>query len=242
MRIDFLYGVFPYVAVGLLAAGTIIRCLLLRNQSATVSAEISQAWLVFGTGRLWQISVLLLICGHLIVVTTPQIILLWNANRLRLYVLEAAAFGVGLSALAGWLALMWRNLKRRTSPSLAELLDTVLLALAFIGIVSGMLCGLLYRWGSSWGAMILTPYFVSLLNGRPAVSFVLQMPFLVQLHVFTLFAAVAVIPATRLGAAIAGAVRATMTWACKPLSVSRCAIAAWVRKHSLASLFWPEED
>ncbi len=242
MKTDFLFAVFPYVAVGLLAAGIFVRYLLLRKQAAAMSAEISEARAVFATGRLWRVSLLLLIAGHLIAVVLPGAILAWNGNRFRLYLLEGIAFAIGVAALGGWLALMWQNLKRHGGSVLAELSDTALLALLFVGILSGLLLAVLYRWGSSWGAMILTPYTASLLRGKPAANFILQMPFLVRLHVFSLFAAVAIVPATRLGTAIVGALQAILTGFGKPISAGGRAAEAWLRKHNPAPWFWPEED
>src|SRR5579863_5144730 len=112
MKTDFLFGIFPYIALGLLAAGIAVRYLLLRRQSAAVPAEVSQARDVFASGRLWQTSLVLLAAGHLLAIVAPQAILSWNASRGRLYLLEAVAFTVGIAAFVGWLALMWRNLKR----------------------------------------------------------------------------------------------------------------------------------
>ena len=76
----------------------------------------------------------------------------------------------------------------------------VFLSLIFIGIISGLLMAGLYRWGSSWGAITLTPYVTSLLRLKPATQFAEQMPFLIRIHLFSTFAALAVLPLTRLAA------------------------------------------
>jgi nitrate reductase gamma subunit len=242
MKADFLFAIFPYVAVGILIAGLGLRYLLYRKQPEVVSAERKQAHAVFATGRLWQASFLLLIAGHLLAIAAPRSILSWNASRSRLYLLEAVALAVGVAALAGWIALMWRSHKRHGGSVLTELSDTVLLSLLFVGIFSGLLLALLYRWGSSWGAMILSPYVISVVRGKPSANFALQMPFLVRLHVFSLFAAVAVLPATRLGTVLVSALQTSLSWAGKPISATGRAMAAWLRKHNPAPLFWPEED
>lgn len=240
MKIDFLFGILPYVSLGLLIVGILVRYLLLEKQG--ISAEVTQAWNGFATGRLWQVSLLLLMAGHLIVAVVPGSVLSWNASRARLYLLESAAFAVGMAAFAGWLALVWRNLKRHGGLLLTELSDTVMLALLFVGITSGLLMAALYRWGSSWGAMVLSPYLTSLLHGKPQASFVLQMPFLVRLHVFSMFAAIAITPATRLGSVILAALQTILAGANKPLSAAARAAVVWARKHNPAPLFWPEED
>lgn len=242
MTSDLLFAIFPYVAVGILVVGIALRYLLYRKQPEALAAERAQAHSIFIKGRLWQASFLLLMGGHLLGIIAPRAILSWNTGRGRLYLLEGVAFVLGIGALVGWLALMWRSLKRHGGSVLAELSDTVLLALLFVGIVSGLLLAVLYRWGSSWGAMILTPYFISFLRGKPAAHFMLQMPFLVRLHVFSLFAAVAVLPATRLGTVVVSALQTTLSWAGKPATATGRAMAAWLRKHNPAPLFWPEED
>lgn len=240
MKIDFLFGIFPYVALGILAAGILLRYLLLGTQ--TLSGELSQAKAVFASGRLWQVSLMLLFVGHMVLLVAPGSLLAWNSNRTRLYLLEAVALAIGIAALGGWLALMWRSLKRHGGSALAELSDTAMLGLLFIGIFSGLLLAVLYRWGSSWGAMILGPYLASLLRGKPAGNFVAQMPFLVRLHVFSFFAAVAIVPVTRLGSVVLAVLQALLAAIDKPISAAGRGATAWLRKHNPSPLFWPEED
>ncbi len=241
MKADFLFGTFPYIALGLLVAGIAVRYLLL-SKSETIAAERAQAKAIFFSGRLWKASLLLLAGGHLATIAAPQMILTWNASQPRMYLLEAAAFLMGIAALGEWLALMARNLKRHGGSALAELSDTVLLALLFVGIVSGLLLAVLYRWSSSWGAMILSPYVLSLLQGKNEARFVLQMPFLVRLHVFSMFAAVAVLPVTRVGTAVVFGLQTLLALAGKPFTATGRASAAWLRKHNPAAYLWPEED
>ena len=240
MKNNFLFGILPYLSLGLLAVGILARYLLLKKQG--VAADVSQARNAFASGRLWQGSVLLLVAAHLVVVLAPRGVLLWNASTARLYLLESVAFAAGLAALAGWLALLWRSLRQRGGSLLTELSDTVMLALLFVGITSGLLLAAFYRWGSSWGAMVLAPYLASLLHGKAEAGLMIQMPFLVRLHVFSMFAAIAVTPATRLGSVILAALQAILGALAKPLAAAGRAAAAWARKHNPAPLFWPEED
>lgn len=242
MKTDFLFAIFPYIAFGLLAAGTAVRYLLLRKQPEVISAETADAKAVFAGTRLWQISLVFLLAGHAIALLMPRALLQWNTSSTRLYLLEGAAFVIGCAALAGWLIVLWRNLQRHGGSTLTELSDMVLLALVFLGIFSGLLMAVLYRWGSTWGAITLSPYFISVLKGRPAARLISQMPFVVRLHIFSLLAAMAVLPATRLGTVPAAALREILGLAGKLASAVGRVVEARLKKHSPAPWLWPEED
>jgi len=242
MKTSFLFAAWPYIAAALLAVGILIRYLLVRNRVSSITAEMSEAWVTFGGSRMWRISLALLFLVHLVGLCFPRGILLWNGSTIRLLLLEGFAFAVGLLALAGWASLMWRDLGRSSQSPTSELLDTIFLSLLFLGILSGLLVAGLYRWGSSWGVMTLTPYVVSLLQGRPAPSFVIEMPFLVRLHIFSAFCAVAVLPLTRLAGVFVWALHHGLELIAWPISAASQRAEAWLRKHNPASWLWPEED
>jgi len=242
MKPNFFFVAWPYMAVALLCLGIVGRYLLSRKEIAKVAARLPDAWAVFGGSRLWRISMVLLVVGHVAGLIFPREILLWNGSTIRLYLLEAFAFTVGLAALGSWAALLWRYLQRSDTSWAITLTDTVFLALLFVGLLSGLLMAVSYRWGSSWGAVTLTPYVISLLRGNPGTGLATQVPFLVRLHVFSLFAALAVVPLTRLAPFFIIALHRCIALAGKPLPAVVSAAEAWMRRHDLVSRIWPEED
>lgn len=242
MKSGLLFSAWPYIAVSLLAVGLLVRYLLERKQVPAVREEMSEAWTLFGGSRLWRLSVLLLIAGHAVSLLRPQSVLAWNSSSGRLYLLEALAFAAGLAALAGWTRILWRHLGRSNRSAITELSDTVFLALLLVGILSGLLMAVLYRWSSTWGALILTPYLASLVRLNPAAGLVRQMPFLVRLHVFSGFAALAVLPLTRLAAFLVFVLHSAFGVMARPVSAVGRATESWVRRHNPAAWLWPEED
>jgi nitrate reductase gamma subunit len=242
MKPSLLLSAWPYIAFSLLVLGVAVRCLLERQQMAVGREEMREAWALFRGSRVWRGSVILLVLGHALMLVFPQAVTAWGRNPLRLYFLEALGFAAGVAALAGWVALLWRHLGRANRSAITELSDTIFIALLLVGIVSGLLMAALYRWGSSWGAIILTPYVVSLLRLRPAPELAAQMPFLIRLHVFSVFAAFAVLPLTRLAAFLVFAVHAALALGGRLISSAERGAQAWLRKHNPAPWLWPEED
>jgi len=237
-----LFAAWPYVASGVMVGGVLLRYLLSRRDPEALAAELSQAKEVFAGSRLWRVTLLLLILGHLGVLLFARSVLAWNSNPFRLYLLEGAAFMLGVLCLGSWIKLVLRHLARHDGSALLDLGDTAFLALLFVGILSGLLAAIVYRWGSSWGAMILSPYAISLLHGSPAANLALQMPFLVRLHVFSAFAAMAAFPLTRLSAFPVSAMRYALSWTGRQLSSAGQPVEVWFRKHNPARWLWPEED
>jgi len=242
MKPSLLFSAWPYVAVSLLATGLLVRYLLDRRHADVVREEMSEAWALFGGSRLWRLSVLLLIAGHALSLLGPRAVLAWNSSPGRLYLLEALAFAAGLAALAGWTRILWRHLGRTNRSAITELSDSVFLALLLLGILSGLLMAVLYRWGSSWGVLVLTPYVASLVKMDPAAGLAAQMPFLVRLHLFSAFAALAVLPLTRLAAFFVFALRGALAVLGRPASALGRALEKWLGKHNPAAWLWPEED
>jgi len=242
MKSSFLFAVWPYIAVAWLLMGTAIRYFLARRHMAAASAEMANARTVLGGGKLWTISLLVLFAVHMAGFLFPRAVLQWNAIPARLYLLEGLAFAAGLIALAAWAALVWRHLGRSGVSLVTELSDTLFLSLLFVALLSGSIAAVVYRWGSSWGVMTLTPYVASLWRGRPAVDFVAQMPFLMQLHIFSAFAAVAVIPLTRLSSVMVVGLHRCLALLDRPISGAVHGAEAWLRKHNPAAWLWPEED
>jgi nitrate reductase gamma subunit len=246
LKTSFLFQVWPYAAVGLFAIGISIRYALARKQTNALALDLKESWDLFGGGKILPFSLVMLFLGHLAGLLYPHKILLWNSAPSRLYALEGLAFAIGLSALAGWAALMWRQLGRSGGSILRQAGDAVFLSLLFVTLLSGLLTAIQYRWGSSWGVSTLTPYGLSLLRGKPAVALVAGMPFMVQVHVFSGFVALAALPFTRVSPILIVAISRGISFAAKPISAAtvwaRRMLEVALRKHHPAAWIWPEED
>jgi nitrate reductase gamma subunit len=245
MRSEFLFGVWPYVSAVVFLAGLALQFGYAHSRG-TAEVGLAGVRALFGGSRLWLLSILLLAVGHLAGLAFPREILLWGSVPLRLYLLEGFAFVAGLGALAGCAGLIWRHLGRPSGPIPSQLADTVLLALLFTAFLSGLLTAAFYRWGSSWGVSTLTPYARSVLSGAPRTALAAQMPFLVQLHIFSSFAAMAAVPFTRLAPLLIAPLRRALALAVRPVSmlaaVVRETFELGLQKYKPAVWIWPEED
>lgn len=120
--------------------------------------------------------------------------------------------------------------------------DMALLGLLLVATFSGVLTAVFYRWGSSWGSTTLAPYFLSLLRGSSAIRLAAQMPFLVQLHVFSFFAALAVLPFSRMAPVLVFGMHRVLQLLGRPIAGVFDGLEVRVRRLNLASRVWPEED
>jgi nitrate reductase gamma subunit len=241
MQSSRLFAILPYVVFGLLVVGILVRHAMASRQSLLHGEELADAKAVYA-GRLFWISLFLLVLGHLAGLLFPTAILSWNSSPLGLYFIEGVGLIAGLAGLGSGAALIWRHLGHSSRSRVVELFDTVFLATVFTALLSGVLIAVSYRWGSSWGAMTLAPYVASIVRGQPATLYVSEMQPLVQLHVLATFAAIAILPLTRLATFLVAALQLGVVMAAWPFRIAASALAGWSRKHNPGAWFWPEED
>ena len=138
---------------------------------------------------------------------------------------------------------MRRHLQRSGASVVSELTgDCLLVALMFVGLLSGLLTAAFYRWGSSWSAVTLAPYLTSVFRGAPLTALVERMPRLVQLHVLSGFAMLVVFPFTRASSfAMLGAHRA-VAFVMAPVYAASKLAGEWAEQRNLMAWLWPEEE
>lgn len=195
---QFLFGVVPYVVTTLAVVGTIVRW---RTAQFTVSSLSSQLLesrkLYWGSVPFhWGLSLILL--GHLGALIVPRGFEMWNGAPLRLYLLEITGLALALWAAFGITMLIIRRhssdrVRRVTTP-----MDTVVLLVIAVQILTGIWIAVGYRWGSYWGTSVFVPYMRSLFRFQPEVDYVSALPLVLKLHVLSFFAFLAVFPFSRL--------------------------------------------
>jgi nitrate reductase gamma subunit len=237
-----LFVLWPYAAAAVFAIALAARSLRASGPIPALRARAAEGWAELRASRAWRAGIGGLLAGHLAGVLLPEWILRWTASPARLYGLEAAAFALGAIAAAGWAPLATRALLRRTGSRAANLADALFLSLVGVALASGLAAAVDHRWATSWAVRIVGPYARSLVEGAPRPALLAQLPFLVQLHVVASFAALALVPLTRLGPALVLAVRAPIHAAGGALSAARHALAGRLRRLDLAARLWPDED
>ncbi|NIV71984.1 nitrate reductase, partial [Candidatus Saccharibacteria bacterium] len=130
----------------------------------------------------------------------PKSVLAFNSHPVRLLVIEVSAFMFGIIVLFGLVTLFKR---RMTNPRLrlrhiTTRMDIVIEVLLILQVIIGLLIALLYRWGSSWFAAVLTPYLKSIFMLQPDISAVSPMPWLIKLHIIGAYLIFMLIPFSRL--------------------------------------------
>jgi nitrate reductase gamma subunit len=193
-----LFVAAPYAALVLFFVGTIVRY---RKRPFTVSSLSSQ--FLENRHHFWaevpfHYGLLVVLAGHVVAFLFPRELLAWNSVPIRLYVLEASALAFGLLAFLGIMNIVVRRLKSPKSKVVTTPVDWVLYGLLFLQIATGLHIATSNTWGSSWFAASLTPYLWSLARLSPDPSYVVAMPFTVQMHVVGLWAILGFFPFTRL--------------------------------------------
>ncbi|HKE19652.1 MAG TPA: respiratory nitrate reductase subunit gamma [Kofleriaceae bacterium] len=240
-----LFVLFPFAALLLLVAGFATRHAMARRRLDALQADARSAWQVFRGSLAWRVGLAAVVLAHLAGMIVPDAVLSWNRVPLRLYLLEGSGFAFGLLALAGWARLMWRHLGKSGPSRLAragELADTIGLSVLFLGLGSGLLTAVLFRWSSSWAAGTLSPYIASLARAEPDTALLAQMPFLVKLHVLSLFGLMAVLPFTSAALIPLAALERLLAAGHRPMAAAIKRARAALARFSPARWIWPEED
>jgi nitrate reductase gamma subunit len=247
MRSNQLFSLWPYIATAVFIVGLGVCFTVAPSRVADQEGKPSALRALFGKSKTWTLGLTTLFLLHFVELIFPQSVVLWDRVSARLYVLEGAALFLGLVTLSSGVFLAFRYLRSSANLTVSECADGIFLSLLLVGVLSGILMAVSYRWASSWGTATLTPYVFSLGQGYPAVEFVVPMPFLVRLHVFSAFTALAAFPFTRISSLLAAAIYGGLAGVMRPFRVwaeeRQAAITPWVRAHNpMLWILQNEED
>jgi nitrate reductase gamma subunit len=193
-----LFVIFPYVALFTATIVTIYRSIYRPFSISSLSSQLlERRWLFWGSIPFhWGITIIL--AGHLVAIFIPQSILLWNAEPLRLYLLELTGIGLALWATLGMIVLLWRRVSVARIRAVSTPMDYVVVLLILVSMVTGILIASVYRWGSYWFTGIFTPYIWSILTFQPNAAALVPLPITIKLHVFNFYLLAMAFPFSRL--------------------------------------------
>lgn len=194
----FLFVGYPYAALALAVVVGVLRYRWRPFSYSSLSSQFLENKQLFWGSGLWHWGILWVLAGHFVAFLLPGRILAWNAQPVRLYLLEASGLAMGLLAMVGVVALMVRRSSSSRIKAVTSPMDWVILSLLLLQVVTGVDTALRYRWGSSWYASNAVPYLRSILALNPRPEFVQPLPWFPKLHILGGLTILLLVPFSRL--------------------------------------------
>ncbi len=195
---ELLFVVIPYAAIALLVIVTILRWRFAPFTVSSMSSQLLESKRLFWGSISFHWGISLVLVGHLLALLIPRGFEIWHGVRFQTLLLEITGFALGLWALFGIIVLILRRIQVPRIKAVTTPMDSVVLGLLLLQIVTGLWIAIGYRWGSFWGTSVFVPYVRSLLTLSPQPELVAALPWVLKTHVLSFFAFVAVFPFTRL--------------------------------------------
>ena len=195
---NFFFVAFPYVAIIIFIVGTIYRYRETKFKYSSISSQFLETRRLYWGSVPFHFGIIFLFFGHLNAFLVPQYVLLWNQLPLRLAILEITAFVFGIMTFLGLINLFYRRLTNPRIRKVTNYADIILEILLLTEIFLGLWVAYSYRWGSSWFAVVLTPYLQSIFELNPQIDAVAMLPLVIQFHIILAFIILLIIPFTRL--------------------------------------------
>lgn len=192
------FGALPYVAIATLIIGVLYRYMTLGFKLTSLSSQFLEGKKLFWGSQLFHWGIFVVFLGHVAMFVLPGVVLAWNGDPTRLYILELVLFIFALSALVGMLLLIARRLTSSRVRVVTTKTDILVYALIIVQILTGLGIAFFYSWGSSWFASSVTPYLWSIFYFSPQIGAVDAMPVLIQFHIVLAYVIIGLIPYTRL--------------------------------------------
>lgn len=198
MIIQFLFIGLPYAAIAAVVIGTYYR---LTRKEYTVSSLSSQflesTFLKWGSVP-WHLGILVIFIGHLVPFLLPDLWADLVKHRPILIALEAVGFVAGVMCVLGLVVLIIRRIFTSTLQLVTKPLDFVVYVLLLSQILLGLVTAYSYRYGSVWAPGTVYAYLYGILRLSPDMTYVQDMPFVIQAHIALAWVILMLIPFTRL--------------------------------------------
>jgi nitrate reductase gamma subunit len=182
-----LFLIFPYVALSIAIVVTIYRSIYRPFSISSLSSQLLERRLLYWGSIPFHWGITIILTFHLIAIFIPQSIIVWNAEPLRLYILEISGLALGLLATFGLIVLIVRRVSVARIRAVSTPMDYVVVLLLFVSLATGVTIASYYRWGSYWFTGIFTPYVIGILTFHPDAAPLASLPFMIKLHVFNFF-------------------------------------------------------
>jgi nitrate reductase gamma subunit len=196
---EFLFIGLPYAAIATFIFGFWARYKRMPFTVSSLSSQFVEGRVLFWGSVPFHFGLLFVFAGHLIALFLPSVILGWNADPTRLFILEATGVIMSIGLLLGLVRLFHRRITNDRVRVVTTRMDISVEILLIAQVVLGIWTAVGYRWGSSWFAADMTPYLWSIFTFSPDASVVSEMPLVVQLHVIGAWLLLLLIPFSRLG-------------------------------------------
>lgn len=245
MSDDFLFGVAPYLVLVGFPAALAIRLAIDVWRGVDAREGWSRARALFRGGAAWRYGLLAVVVMHVVAWLIPGEMLLWNRAFVHLLVIEGVRLLCGVFLLVGVLHLLAAHFGRSAVRADGSPLDAALVTIVALQIVCGVAIAVFYRWASSWSAVTVTPYVISVVALQPRVELINDLPYLVRLHVFATLVGLAVLPWTTASYFIFYPLQRAALLLVSPFG--RLARSAWARieasgRPAQALAIWREEE
>jgi len=193
----FLFIGLPYATILIFIIGWAYKYNQKSFQISSLSTQFLEGKKLFWGSQPFHWGLAVVLLGHFIGFLFPRTLIAWNGMPIRLLILEVTALIFSLSALLGVILLIYRRITNKRVRILTSKADILVYIVIFIQVVTGVWIALFFRWGSSWYASTMVPYLKSILFFSPDIAALVQMPFMVKVHVLSAFTLVGLIPFTR---------------------------------------------
>jgi nitrate reductase gamma subunit len=191
------FVVLPYLAIVSFLAGSIYIYRFAGFKVSSLSSQFLESKQLYFSSRPFHWGIIVLFLGHLTAFLLPRSVLNWNQVPMRLFILEITAFAFGLIVLFSLILLIIRRIQTKRLHVVTSNMDLFVYIILLIQVVTGLWTALFFRWGSSWFAMVLTPYLRSIFTFNPEISGIVMLPLMVKIHIISAFIMIGMIPFTR---------------------------------------------
>lgn len=193
-----LFGILPYVAFFVFFLVTIQRYRVRTFSYSSLSSQFLENRMHFWAVVPFHYGIITVLAGHIVAWLIPRRILAWNANPLRLMILEVTGLIFGLLTVTGTVGAIVRRLRVKRVRRLTSTSDWIVYWMLLFQAISGVAIAIAYPWGTSWYASVAAPYFWSIARLNPQFDAIAAMPLLVKLHVINAYLTIGYFPFTRL--------------------------------------------
>lgn len=195
---EILFVVFPYVAMALAVGGTLYRYITNQYSFSSLSSQFLESDLQFWGSTLWHYGIIPILLIHLAGFATPKLMAALHSTPETLYLAELAGKILGIMALVGAGAMLYRRLSSSKIRAVTTPVDWIVLVLLFVQVLLGLAVAFIYRWGAVWYLHTVTPWVASLVAFQPAAEYVTNLAWIPKLHFLNGFLLLALVPFSRL--------------------------------------------